>query len=357
MKFDPNWNTDAVYHHLASQTYLKGWKHGDSSVYYIEKNDVNINGNWTRNTRRLAGIENFFSRRAGAFSANLTDCQKFFKPLKNYTVKYKDKTLINPIELNKHFNLYDEWKIYDSSFNEISISDKKRLKNIIKDIHIRDIEVGWSRLHENNWPSIRNDILNVISSNPKATRIPSVRKDEFINFMVSLEWRTEPTHPVLEESFKSVEAMPLVKSAMNEIIPEDERLYPFLETPKEEFLHNMLLKYYHKFLNDNGPIYQEAQEIIQKMNIELLIAENSSEFITSDNPVCRFINGDGLLEYIFPITPQVACAVRKGNPYDGNNYSVVYLKKEEVFKYNQKLKDNCFNGYILHRPSLTYYFK
>ncbi|AZJ24588.1 hypothetical protein CT694_34685 (plasmid) [Bacillus wiedmannii bv. thuringiensis] len=357
MKFDPNWNTNAVYHHLASQTYLKGWKHSDSLVYYIEKNDVNINGNWTRNTKRLAGIENFFSRRAGALYCNLADCQKFFKPLKNYTVKYNDKTLKTPTELNENFNFYDGWEIYDSGFKKVSISEKERLKNDIKDIHIRDIEVGWSRLHENSWPSIKNDILNAISSNPMATKIPCIRRDEFINFMVSLEWRTKPTHPALEKSFKPVSEMPLLITAMNEIIPEDERMYPFLETRKEEFLHNILLKYYHQFLNNNGPIYQEAQDIIQKMNIELLVAENGSEFITSDNPVCRFSNGDGLLEYIFPITPQVACAVRKGNPYDGHNYSVEYLKKDEVFIYNQKLKDNCFNGYILHRPSVTYYFK
>ncbi|PDZ86111.1 hypothetical protein COO00_18880 [Bacillus toyonensis] len=357
MNFDSNWNTKAVFHHLVSQTYLKGWKYKDSSVYYIEKNDVNIKDNWSRKTRRLAGINNFFSRRAGALFRTEKDCVKFFEPLKDFKVEYKGQILNNPLDLNDNFSFYDSWIIYDFKSQIVSKSEKEKLKFEIDNIHVRDIEVGWDRLYENNWPNVRNDIMSAISSNPGAIKVPSVRREELIKFMVSLEWRSKPTHPLLEATYEPIASSDLLKDCLNVSIPEIKRMYPFLDTEKEFVLHNILLKWYHKFLNDSGKIYDEAQMIIKQMNIELLIVEKGSEFITSDNPVCRFLNSNNDLEYIFPITPEIACAVRKANPYDGNHYFVRNLSKDEVFKYNQKLKDNCYKGYILHQSSLTYYFK
>ncbi|MGD6794708.1 DUF4238 domain-containing protein [Metabacillus indicus] len=358
MKFESNWNTNAVLHHLASQTYMRAWKHGSSSVYFIEKDDSNINNGWNRNTKSLAYIENFFSRRAGALIQSLSDCEKYFEPLKGFKVKFEGEILKDPLELNKYYRLYDEWIIYDSNSKTVSEAEKEKLKFEIDNIHVRDIEVGWDRLYENNWPNVRNDILNAVSTSKGANMIPSVRREELVKFMVSLEWRTKPTHPVLEILFKKLISLDnTIEEYMKESIPEAKRMYPFIDTEKELMLHNLLLKYYHQFLNNNGVIYDEAQQIIKYMNIELLIAEKGSEFITSDNPVCRFSNSDNATEYIFPITPEIACAVRKGNPYDKSNYYVTYLNKDSVFNYNKKLKDNCYKGYILRKSSLTYYFK
>jgi hypothetical protein len=357
MNFNPNWNTDAKFHHLASQTYLKGWKHGDSSVYYIEKNDVSINGNWNRNTKKLAGIENFFSKKAGIFSQTLSDCEKYFKPLKGYKVEFHDRILKDSLEMNNFFNSYDEWNIYDSNSKIVSKEEKEKFKSQINNIHIKNIEVGWDRLYENNWPNVQNDILNAVSSNKGALKIPSVKREELVNFMVSLEWRTKPTHPILQDTYEKIVLSLGIEKFLKISIPEHQRIYPFIDSDNEFWVHSILLRYYYEFLNNNGPIYIEAQEIIKKMNINLLIAENGSEFITSDNPVCRFLNSDDAIEYIFPITPKVACAVRRGNPYDGSNYYLNYLEKDKVFNYNQKLKNNSYKGYILRQPSLSYYFK
>lgn len=199
MKFDPNWNTDAVLHHLASQIYFRAWKHGNSSVYYIERNNVNLEGNLSRHTKKFAFIKNFFSRKAGAYFSTSSDCEKYFELLKGYEVVFKGEKIKDPLKLNKIYRCYDEWIIYDSNLKIISKSEKEKLKLEIDDIHVRDIEVGWDCLYENKWSNVRDDIQNVVDSNKGAIKIPSVRREELVKFMVSLEWRTKPNHPVLEE--------------------------------------------------------------------------------------------------------------------------------------------------------------
>lgn len=70
------------------------------------------------------------------------------------------------------------------------------------------------------------------------------------------------------------------------------------------------------------------------------------------HPVCRFENSRNEIEYIFPITPQLACTVRKSKSVDKEHYFVRTLNKEEVLLYNDQIKNNCSKGYILHQPHL-----
>ncbi|NQX71710.1 DUF4238 domain-containing protein [Paenibacillus alba] len=79
-----------------------------------------------------------------------------------------------------------------------------------------------------------------------------------------------------------------------------------------------------------------------------LKAPANGEFITSDNPVCRFTNSEGKIEYIFPIDPQIACSVVSGS--HKNHYVVKDLTKDELIEYNNRLKDNCNEGYIPLKP-------
>lgn len=39
-QFDPNWTSNSE-NHLVPNTYLKGWQHKDSIVYYIDKKEKN----------------------------------------------------------------------------------------------------------------------------------------------------------------------------------------------------------------------------------------------------------------------------------------------------------------------------
>ncbi|MFJ8260057.1 DUF4238 domain-containing protein [Peribacillus asahii] len=138
------------------------------------------------------------------------------------------------------------------------------------------------------------------------------------------------------------------------LIPEDERLYPFLKTAFDEQAHSYVLKIFREFLDGHGVIMHEATMFINECTIFLLLAPNSKEFITSDNPVCRFTNAEGKFEYIFPINPKIACRVVKGGTQKA--YLLQKISEKELIYLNNKLKENCFKGYILHEQNLSLYF-
>ncbi|MBE1556876.1 DUF4238 domain-containing protein [Sporosarcina limicola] len=351
-------DTDAVFHHLVPQTYMRGWKHGKSSVYFIAKNDENIDQDWTRNTKRLAGIDYFYSRRAGALYRTKKDCKKFFKPLSGYRVVLENQVLTHPLELNDHFSRYDKWDIYLLNGTKVSEEKKQSLKKEILNIHVRDIEAGWDYYYENFWNSIVEDILGQLIRNRYSSSIKAVRRSELIKFMVSLEWRTSPSHPVFMEIYEELLDIVNLSSLKTMKIPEENRLYSFLDTEYKEFIHNILLKYYYEFLNDRGPIIVEANKIINELTVELLIAPLDTEFITSDNPVCRLQNSANRTEYVFPINNKILCAIRKNSSLIPTEfYRVNYLNKNRVFYYNEALRKNCTEGYILKEKNLSLYFK
>lgn len=84
------------------------------------------------------------------------------------------------------------------------------------------------------------------------------------------------------------------------------------------------------------------------------MAPPNKEFITSDNPVCRFYNNEGKIEYIFPITPQLACQMMRGGPTD--KYVLEELTEERIMAINHRLKENCHKLYIQREPDCSLYF-
>ncbi|WP_261134879.1 DUF4238 domain-containing protein [Bacillus sp. Marseille-Q3570] len=346
--------TKAVYHHLTPQTYMKAWKHGKSSVYVVDKG---TNGVGTvKNTKNFAGINNYHSLRAGSLFRTEEDCKKFFKPLDNYIVKINDKVVKNRIEMNNRFYKYNTWIIINNNAEIIDEAEKKALKKDILSIHVRDIEVGWDRQYENYWNSINKAISYEVCSNPFIVQsIPAVKRTNLIKFAVSMEWRTRPYHPVLEETFDWLMSEKFFGLDFKSIyIPENERLYPFLQTMYDEFAHSYILKLYRQFLDGKGVIMDEANNFINNSCVCLLIAPDNGEFITSDNPVCRITNKEGTTEYIFPINPKIACLIVKGSAQE--SYLLKHLTKDELIYYNNKLKENCNLGYILRKQNRLLYF-
>ena len=362
-QFDSNWTSNSKRHHLVPNTYLKGWQHNESSVYYIDKEENQIdfvNKNYSKNTKRINRINNFYSRRVGSLFQSKLDCDKYFEPLSShcYTVKINEKEVTDSIVLNNNFYEYEKWEIYDVYNNLISRNDKEALKDEIKSIHIRDLEEAWNQIYENSWPSVRNDILAEVNKNNNSGKVQSIRREELISFMVSIEWRTSSVPQILEDSFNKIIQILELEEVLKEPIPEKDRMYPFITTYREEMLHNFLLSKFHELFNKKGVIYEEIQNIYNNMNIELLIPETGYEFITSDNPVCIFQNNKKEIEFIFPITPELACAVRRGGSLiDKEHYFLNILSRDEVFSYNKKIKKECSMGYILRQPSLNPYFK
>jgi len=257
--------------------------------------------------------------------------------------------------MNNKFYEFETWTITDANGDIVTGPNKKALKDDILSIHVRDIEVGWDRQYENYWNSIKIAISYEVLSKPNVQRIHAIKRDELIKFMVSMEWRTKPYHPVLQESLDKIMSERFLGVDFKTIdIPEAERLYPFLETAYAELAHSYILKLYRQFLDGQGIIMDEAIKIINDFCIVLFIAPSDGEFVTTDNPVCRFTNMNGETEYIFPINPKISCGVFKGGTQ--KEYLLKHLSKDGLIYYNNKLKNNCNNGYIIREQNRAPYF-
>jgi hypothetical protein len=349
--------TEAKYHHLIPQTYMRGsWKHGvtkNSRVYSVDKGVTDVGS--SVKTKDIGGIEDYHSIRVDSLIATNDDCVKFFEPLKNYQVLIENKIETDLMKLNQNFYEYDSWIIQDDKGNIVSETQKNTLKKDILSIHVKYIEVEWSHQYENYWNSTKDAIIAEIDKHPNQQKIPSVKREELTKFMVSMDWRTLPYPTRMQELMDFFLGQKFLGADLKqELIPEDDRLYPFLKTVYDEFSHSYLLKQFKKFLQGNGPIMNEAINIINNMGIILLLAPQNGEFITSDNPVCWFTNSNGDKEYIFPITPNVACSLKKG--ISQTEYIVQQLTKNELISINNKLKNNCHEFYILREQNLSLYY-
>src|SRR5690606_5255817 len=136
------------------------------------------------------------------------------------------------------------------------------------------------------------------------------------------------------------------------------RYLSIVSTIGEYYLHEIILKNFYKFFHNKGPIYEAYAHIYRNMDIELLVPESGYEFITSDNPIKTFKNSNNKIEYIFPITPVLACTVRNNRKdFDIKKYRVTTYPKDKVFILNNNIKNSCYRGYILRQADLKIYFK
>ncbi|NQX71709.1 DUF4238 domain-containing protein [Paenibacillus alba] len=258
-------NTKATYDHLNPQTYMKAWKHGDSSIFVVKKGFDDVGRE--RNTKRFAGIKDYHTIRAGSISGNTEDFEYFFEPLKEYVVKLDDSKLEDPLDMNLKFYRFDEWSISDLKGNIVSDEMKQSLYSTILLRTRKDIEVNWDRQYENYWNSTHNEIKSAILATDTHL-LNAVKRDDLIKFMVSLEWRTKPYHPVLQNALDSVFRDSFFEIDFKLIkIPEEERLFPFLETVYDEYAHSYILKLYRHFHKGTGLIMDEVKRFINETTL------------------------------------------------------------------------------------------
>lgn len=108
--------------------------------------------------------------------------------------------------------------------------------------------------------------------------------------------------------------------------------------------HYLLLKYYRKYLNDTGVIFEDAMANLQHTNFHFLIADGQTRFITSDSPA--FIHKDDeKLVGLLPITPRILMA--KGRCIEDDGYYVTHITDLAVKRYNDAICSNA-KEFIIH---------
>lgn len=326
--------TQAKYHHLVPRTYMSAWAHGNGTlnVEFLDSPGSIVK----RNKDNIAGITDFHSIKAGMPLCTKADADIIFAPILSYIVEYKKSILQSSLEMNRHYHDFDKWIIKRS---DGSIVSKKSIKREIEKIKIKDIEANWSAKYENSWASevakIEDNVLHVSNGS-----ILAFDKEYLMKFFTALDWRGFRSNPNFEETYRA-----LTSGLLDNIeIPEKERILPSLKTAYDEIRHYLLLKYYRKYLNDTGVIFQDAMANLQHTSFNFLIADGPTKFITSDSPAFIHEKDEKLLG-LLPITPRILMA--KGRCIEDEGYYVTHITDEAVKRYNSSIRSNA-KEFIIH---------
>lgn len=323
-------NDEAKHQHLIPRSYMSAWanKSGTVDVELLNNKGTLI----PRNVQTIAGINDYYSIKAGMVICTKDDTDKLFAPLANYTVEINSMIVTDTMVMNKKFYDFDNWIIRRSNGD---LAKKKQIKREIEKIKIKDIEKNWAIKYENNWKKVVSDLESKITST-KLTYIPAIYRDYLMKFYVALDWRSIKSN----QDFNKTLCLLSDKCLLDIEIPENDRVLPVLKTLKDEIEHMLLLKYYRKFLDDNGIIYKRAMECLKYTNFHFFITNGSMEFITSDNPSFYYTKKDGLLEGIMPITSRILMSQERCNENE-DRYPISYISEEQVKYYNKIIEDNA----------------
>ncbi len=322
--------TQAKYHHLVPRTYMSAWAHGNGTLNIEFLSDP---GNiLERNKKKIAGITDFYSIKAGMPLCTQADTDILFAPITPYTIEYDGNLLQSSLEMNKAYFDFDNWNITRADGTPVS---KKNIKQEIEKIKLKDIEYNWSTKYENRWVLEVSSIKAAVLSTPKGS-ISAFDKEYLMKFFTALDWRGFKSNQQFEDICNEL----CCGILDNEDIPETDRILPSLKTAVDEMRHYLLLQYYRKYLNDTGVIYQDAIANLQHTNFHFLIADGPTTFITSDSPAFTNKRNDGKLVGLLPITPKILMS--KGKCSDGNTlYYVTHITDDAVKRYNDAIRANA----------------
>lgn len=323
-------DTEAKYHHLIPQTYMSAWANtsGTLDVEFLNRPGTVV----PRNKENIAGINDYHSIRAGMPICSASDAATIFTPVAGYVVECNGKQLTTPLELNNHFGNFDSWTITRSDGTPVS---KKRIKNDIEQIKIKDIESNWSVKYENVWNQVIAKIEAAVLSAPNGS-IPAFDREYLMRFYTALDWRGFSSNQNFEDTYQN-----LVRNLLDDKeIPRDERILPSLKTTSDEMRHYLLLNYYRKYLNDTGVIYDDAMANLAHTSFHFLVSDGQNKFITCDSPAFTYKRPDGQLEGLFPITPRILMAKGKCTE-DIDKFWVTHISDDAVSRYNNAIRMNA----------------
>ena len=328
--------TQAKYHHLIPQTYMSAWANDAGTLQIEFLNNPGVLK--PRNKEKIAGITDYHSIKAGMVICTKDDADKIFSPLADYTVEIGGHIVTDTLEMNRKYYEFDSWIIKRQDGSPVS---KKALRRDIEKIRIKDIESNWSAKYENNWNTVVADLESAILT-AKSKNIVAIHKDFLMKFFVALDWRSIQSNIEFQKAFR-----PFADALLDEIeIPEEERILPCLRSAADEMKHNLLLKYYRKYLDDDGVIYTHAIESLKHTNFHFLVADGPTYFDTSNNPSFIFIRDDGLKEGLMPITPHILMTQGRCSE-DADKYFITHISDNAVMKYNKIIRANA-NEFVIH---------
>ena len=326
-------------HHLVPRTYLSSWEHGQGTLYIKYKDGTFME----RNKNKIAYITDFHSITVDMPICTKEDTDIIFECLTDYIVEYHGERIIDTLELNKIYYDFENWNVTRKNGTPVS---KKKLKNDIESVKIRDIEALWGTKYENGWNELKEKIEKEVLS-AHTDIITAFDKESLMKFYTAMDWRGFKNNAQLNDVFNLI-CNNVLK--FNEIkIPEHERNLSTIENVSDDLKHNYLLKQYREFFDDKGVIYQNVMANMKHTSFHFLVTDGADTFITSDNPAFVFENSEGKLQGIMPITPRILLIQGKDTDKD-DTYCITHVSGDMVKFYNDIIWNNSVEFVILDKP-------
>lgn len=323
----------AKFHHLVPQVYMKEWSYSGKSIYTFDK----LEGNKleTKNTENFGGIRQYHSIKAGMPCCSDEDLIEIFKPLKGFKVIHNGEVLKIEQDYNNKYYDIDNWEVFDSSGEKIKDKEFNKIKQHLQNYKIIDIENLWDSKYETKW----NFHLDIIKQRVRDfdKEVDSFYKGFLMKWIVSLNWRGFESNENFERVFK------ILDDAINLStieIPKQDRVLKKCDNASEEMKHNILLKKFNEFLNDEGIIYDTAIKYIKNYTIKFLVSECDIPFITSDNPSFSCIL-EGNSYCFMPVTPNILINIVVDKQKNDKFMIERITNNKQVKKLNKIIYDNA----------------
>lgn len=329
-------SSNAIYHHLIPQTYMKPWCFNSKTIWSYNK----IENEWkARNIEKICGVNYYHSIRATSLYVTPDALDNIFGFLRPYHISLNNIPLDTPEKMHKQYHCFDNWLIKYP--NGITISEKQKnvIKTKIDQSKFNEIEEQWSIQFENGWEKLIKEIEQVLIriQNGEAIHLTTHAFSELVKYFVMFEWRGFSGSSDFSDAFDYIDSLFPFSSAE---IPEEERTISCCQNVLEEMKHNLLIKEFNLFQAKRGimQIYQETLE--KNCTITFLLAPSNCNFITSDSPCFKFKNKDGAIEPFFVTLPNLAIVLAKKDPEMPRSYYIHKLSEAEVDEYNKEIFNN-----------------
>lgn len=325
--------SDAIYHHLIPQTYMKPWCFSGKTVWTYNK----LSSTWEdRNIENICGINYYHSIRANSLYTTKEALTEIWGFLDSYHISLDGVPLDTPEKLHCAYQEFDNWEILYPKGAKVNKAHRNTIKSQIQQAKYNAIEEQWSTQFENGWSKIIAEInqalIDIHAKKPVA--LTTHAASELMRYLVMFDWRGFSGNKQFNDAFQWLDGILPFSSTT---IPEEERGLSMCDNVLEELKHNLLVKQFDLFQDKQGILYTHQKAWEDHCTFMFLLAPQGCQFITSDNPCFTFTDKGGCVEPFFVALPQLALIVVKKNPEAPYSYTVRELTESEVAEYNTQI--------------------
>ena len=325
--------SEAIYHHLIPQTYMKPWCFSGQTLWAYNK----AKNEWKeRNIENICGINYFHSIRANSLYVTSVALAEIWGFLDAYHISLDGVPLDTHEKLHTAYPSFDNWEILYPSGSRVNKAQRNVIKETIKQAKYNEIEEQWSIQFENGWANLIAEISQAIADirGKKPVMLTSRASSELMKYLVMFDWRSFSGNKQFNDAFQWIDSIFPFSSS---VVPKQERVLATYDNALENMKHELLVKEFDDFQSGRGVMFTQLKAWEKHCTIMFLLPPKGSNFITSDNPCFTFVDKNGCKEPFFVALPQLAIVLIQKDPHVPNSYFIRELTESELVEYNTQV--------------------